>query len=100
MTDQFDSDVWIISGRELDAIQALRQLETSHPELRLEWQVAPATSLVAREPQRDLSVVEIIVTAVLTKAAEGVLSAAYEQLKKLLEPKKAVVKKKRKPRKR
>lgn len=100
MSDHFDSDVWVISGRELDAIQALRQLEASHPELRLEWQVATATSLVAREPQRDLSVVDIIVTAVLTKSAQGVLVAAYEQLKQLLKAKKATVKKKRKSPKR
>lgn len=100
MPNEIDGDVWIINGRELDTIEVLRQLQADHPGLTLQWQVAPVTDLVAREPQRDLSVVEIIVTAVVTKAAEGVLVAAYAKLKELLKPKKATLRKKRKSRKR
>lgn len=99
MPEQLDIETWVINGNELEIIEALEDLATKHPEISLHWETAPR-NLVDRRLQHDMSVVEIVVTAALTKISDGLLELAYAKLKELLKPSEASIRKKRKNKRR
>ncbi|GJH12669.1 MULTISPECIES: hypothetical protein [Caballeronia] len=80
------SEKWQLKGAEIDVQAVLEALREAYPDVHLEAEPAEdedEEALVSRKPLRDINVVDIIITAVITKAAQETLLFAYNKLKEL-----------------
>lgn len=84
------SEQWRLTGAEIDVQTVLDELREAYPDVHFEADPAEEEdeeALTSRKPLRDLNVVDIIITAVITKAAQETLLYAYNKLKELSQDK-------------
>jgi hypothetical protein len=93
------SESWEVKGNELDVEDVLKELQTGFPDIRLQRANKVARSLTARAPLRDMSVVDLVITATATTATKFVLDKVYAKLIELVQRKDVKVRKKRKRKK-
>jgi 3-hydroxyisobutyrate dehydrogenase-like beta-hydroxyacid dehydrogenase len=80
------AEQWQLKGAEIDVQAVLDELREAYPAVRFEVESAEDAdeeALTSRKPLRDINVVDIIITAVITKAAQETLLFAYNKLKEL-----------------